>query len=119
MSKNNEAQVYRVKDSLWERLKQLIPPPQGRGRRPVSEKGCFEGIIFILRTGSQWKDLPKEYPPKSTVHDCFQKWRRQEVFSDLWKNILEEYDEVEGINWEWLSGDSSSVKAPLGGEKNR
>lgn len=75
MSKSNEPQIYRVKDSLWERLKKLIPKPEGRGRRPENEKGCFEGIIFILRTGCQWKDIPKDYPPKSTVHDCLQKWR--------------------------------------------
>ena len=72
-----------------------------------------------MRTGCQWKELPKEYPPKSTVHDTLQRWRKQELFLNLWKELLIEYDDLQGLDWEWLSGDTSMVKSPLGGEKNR
>ena len=119
MAKSKEPQVYRVKEPLWQKLKKLLPVPIGRGRRPAQDKECFEGIIYILRTGCQWKELPRCFPPKSTVHDRFQKWVNLGLFVNLWKKLLEEYDEIEGLNWEWLSGDSSSVKSPLGGEKKQ
>ena len=119
MSKSSEAQIYRVEDSLWERLSKVIPEQKGSGRRPTDNKGCFEGIIYIMRTGCQWKELPKEYPPKSTVHDCLQRWRQLGIFINLGKELLIEYDDFQGLDWEWLSGDTSFVKSPLGGEKNR
>jgi transposase len=119
MTKNNEPQIYRVENSLWERLSKVIPVPQGSGRRPEKDKECFEGIIFIMRTGCQWKELPNEYPPKSTVHDRLQSWREIGLFKDLWRELLIEYDDLQGLDWEWLSGDTSFAKAPLGGEKKQ
>jgi len=117
MTKNSEPQIYRVENSLWERLSKLIPVPRGSGRRTTKDKECFEGIIYVMRTGCQWKELPKEYPPKSTVHDALQRWRKSEVFINMWIEILIEYDDFIGLDWEWLSGDTSFAKAPLGGEK--
>lgn len=119
MDKSKEPQIYRVEESLWERLSRVIPVPEGRGRRPENDKGCFEGIIYIMRTGCQWKEIPKSYPPKSTVHDRLQSWRKLGIFLNLWKEILIEYDDLIGLDWEWLSGDTSSVKSPLGGEKKQ
>jgi len=119
MDKSKEPQIYRVEKSLWERLSKIIPVPEGRGRRPANDKACFEGIIFVMRTGCQWKELPKCYPPKSTVHDRLQSWRRMGLFADLWQELLIEYDDLFGLDWEWLSGDTSFVKTPLGGEKKQ
>jgi transposase len=119
MTINSEPQIYRVEDALWERLDKAIPVPQGRGRRPEHNKECFEGMVYVMRTGCQWKELPKEYPPKSTVHDRLQSWRKIGLFENVWMELLIEYDDLQGLDWEWLSGDTSSVKSPLGGEKNR
>jgi len=74
MSMSKNAMIFRVKDALWKRLEALIPPVVGRGRRPASDKACFEAIVFILRTGCQYVHLPKEYPPKSTVHSAYKRW---------------------------------------------
>ena len=119
MATNSEPQIYRVETPLWERVEKLLPLPQGRGRRPAKAKECFEGIIYVLRTGCQWRELPSDYPPKSTVHDRLQSWRKLDLFEDLWKELLIEYDDLKGLEWEWLSGDTSSVKSPLGGGENR
>jgi len=100
MQKTREPLIYRVKASLWERLKKRLPKPEGRGRRPAKNNECFEGLIYILRTGCQWGDLPREYPPKSTVHYRFQKWVKEDTFKELWQEFLTEYDDLEGINWE-------------------
>jgi putative transposase len=119
MDKSKEPQIYRVENELWIRLSKALPIPEGRGRRPTDDKGCFEGIIYVMRTGCQWKELPKCYPPKSTVHDRLQNWRKSGVFINLWMELLIEYDDLLGLDWEWLSGDTSFVKSPLGGEKKQ
>jgi putative transposase len=71
-------------------------------------------IIYILRTGCQWKMLPKEYGSGSTCHRWFQQWIVYEVFQKLWVRLLEVYDDLKGIRWMWQSLDSVSIKAPLG-----
>jgi len=112
------AQILRLKDELWDRMAAAIPKPQGAGRRPANDKACFEAVLYLLRTGCQWSELPGEYPPKSTVHDRFQAWCERGVFTHMLGMLLLEYDDLYGLDWEWLSADGAMTKAPLGGEKN-
>ena len=91
--------------------------PGTRGRPPVSFRKVLDGILYVLRTGCQWKALPKEYGSGSTAHRRFQQWVQEGVFQRLWVKLLERYDELRGIRWTWQSLDSSSVKAPLGGRR--
>ena len=85
------------------------------GRPIVPYRKVIDGIIFILRTGCQWKMLPKEYGSGSTCHRRFQEWRESDIFDKLWTRLLQIYDLKKGIKWNWQSLDSISVKSPLGG----
>ena len=85
------------------------------GRPIVPYRKVFEGILYILRTGCQWKMLPKEYGSGSTCHRRFQEWNRMDVFKKIWIKLLRAYDDRIGINWSWQSIDSISIKSPLGG----
>ena len=119
---------WQVSDALWERVEPLIPVPKrdlskqyrrkpGGGRKPMDYRKVFEAIVYVLRTGCQWKALPKEvYGSGSSIHAYFQKWERAGFFLALWKAGLAEYDEMEGIAWSWQSIDGASVKAPLAQE---
>ena len=73
-------------------------------------------IFYILRTGCQWKALPRSLGAPSTVHDRFQEWREAGLFEKMWIVGLMEYDKEKGIEWEWQSMDGAMTKAPLGGE---
>ncbi|VBB43600.1 hypothetical protein TRIP_B30028 [uncultured Desulfatiglans sp.] len=74
----------------------------------------FEAIIYVLRTGCQWKALPKErFGSPSAIHTHFMRWMRAGFFVALWRAGLAEYDEMEGIAWSWQSIDGPMVKAPL------
>lgn len=80
----------------------------------MDPRKVFEAIVYVLRTGIQWKALPKPvYGSASSIHAYFQKWQRAGVFTALWRAGLAEYDEMEGIAWEWLSADGSQGKAPM------
>lgn len=76
----------------------------------------MEAILFVLRTGIQWKALPRQIAAASTVHDRFQEWRAAGVFTEAWDDALALYDQEVGIDWRWQSMDGSLTKAPLGGE---
>ena len=72
--------------------------------------------MFILRTGSQWKMLPREYGSGSTCHRRFQEWRQSGIFDKLCTRFVKIYDQKRRIKWSWQSLDSISVKSHLGGD---
>jgi len=111
--------VKRMPDELWDAIKLILPsekPNNTIGRPAVSYKKVLDGILYVLRTGCQWKMLPKEYGSGSTCHRRFQQWSISEVFERLWTRLLRVYDNLAGIQWNWQSLDSVSVKAHLGGK---
>ena len=62
-------------DDEWALVKPLIPPAKrGGNRRHVVEREIVDGLMYILSTGCQWRALPKDLPPRSTVHDYFDLW---------------------------------------------
>lgn len=88
--------------------------PLGGGRPPRADRDCADAIFFVLRTGCQWEALDATgICPHSTAHDRFQEWVEAGVWIELWRVLLEEYDELEGLDWSYLSVDGSMTKAPL------
>ncbi len=79
----------------------------------------MDAIFFVLRTGCQWNALnATSICSSSSAHRRFQEWSEAGVFLKLWKIGLAQYDELKGIDWDWLSMDGAMSKAPLGGEKD-
>jgi len=113
---------WRMPDKMWARIEPLLPRLCGhpKGGRPwVEHRKMADGIFYVLRTGCQWKAVPREFGSGSTLHRRFQQWVKRGVFRRLWQAGLFEYDKLKGIQWEWQSLDAAITKAPLGGEKNR
>lgn len=115
---------WTVSDGLWSRIEPLVPVRKreggrkyqrkpGAGRKPMASRRVFAAIVYVLRTGCQWKALPREYGSASAVHAHFQRWQREGFFLKIWKAGLAEYDEMEGIAWNWQSIDGAMGKAPL------
>jgi len=116
------SKFHQISDALWERIAPLLPnyKPSCKGGRPrLPLRSVATGILYVLRTGCQWKAMPTQFGSGSAIHAYFQEWVRRGVFQKLWQRALEEYDDLHGIDWEWQSLDGAQTKAPLGGEKNR
>ncbi len=112
-----------VSDALWAVLEPLIPVRLnthrfGGGRPRVPDRRCADAIFYVLRTGCQWEALKHtDLCAKSTAHDRFQEWVEAGVFEKLWYAGVEQFDDLQGIDWNWLSMDGAMTKAPLGGKK--
>src|SRR5262245_22509390 len=121
---NRTTTGFRVSDQLWAVLEPILPVHKnthrfGGGRPRVPDRVCADAIFYILRTGSQWEALNQtELCAKSTAHDRFCQWVEAGVFLKLWQLGVEAFDELQGIDWSWLSMDGAMTKAPLGGEKD-
>lgn len=122
---NNDLGVgpeYQISDALWKKIEPLIPPPKLKkkpGRPRMDDRKAMIAIFYVLRTGCQWKALPRSLGASSTVHDRFQEWREAGVFERMWRGGVTMYDELKGIDWEWQAMDGAMTKAPLGGKRNR
>ena len=86
----------------WNRIEPVIsslaPKKDPRGRRPRDPRDVMNGVLWILRTGAPWKDLPQRYPPYQTCHRRFQQWVRQGVFERIVKELAEDLYERGGID---------------------
>ena len=70
----------------WGYLEHLIPPAKRGGRRrEIDEREVVNGLLYILSTGCQWRYIPRDLPPRSTLFDYFQRWDRR---WDVVKNSL-------------------------------
>jgi len=101
MSKNMPT-ITKISDELWDNISNLLPNEKPRytvGRPIIPFRKVLDGILYVLRTGCQWKMLPKEYDSGSTCHRRFQQWVQMDIFKKIWIKFLEEYDNKKGIKW--------------------
>jgi putative transposase len=111
-----------IPDAFWEQMVRVLPPPAPKtkeGRPRMADRHAMTAILSVLRTGCQWKALPRRLGAPSTVHDRFQAWRAARVFERLWQDGLLRYDELKGLEWAWQAMDGAMTTAPLGGETGR
>lgn len=122
---NKTTTGFHVSDELWAIIQPLLPEHPnthrfGGGRPRAPDRKCADGIFYVLRTGCQWKALDQtDLCPGSTAHDRFQEWVAAGVFLTLWQIGVERFDDLQGIDWNWLSMDGAMTKAPLAGGKKR
>src|SRR5215813_5605356 len=119
-TKTSEETIWHVPDDLWSLIAPLFGPekaPGTPGRPAVPFRRIFDGIIDVLRTGCQWRAIPREqFALKSTVWGRFRPWVEAGVFQQAWALALDSYDLAVGIAWKWQALDGVITKAPLGGE---
>ena len=122
-----QKKAWEITEEFWAIAEPLIPRKdrvpnkeyqrkQGGGRRPMEARKALEAIFYVLRTGIQWKALPKSFGASSSVHRYFRFWCEQGFFKALQESGLDKYEEVKGIQWTWLSADGCMSKAPLAQE---
>jgi putative transposase len=110
--------IWRVPDALWERIHPILvrhDPPAKTGRPRIDSRETLDAIIFRMRSGCQWNQLPEEFPDDSSVHRTFQRWVQRGVFNRIWKCLVEECAELGGVDWNWQSADGAMGKARFGG----
>ena len=104
-------------DAQWAKIEPLLPPmrrsPKG-GRRPIGNRRCFEGILWVLRSGARWKDLPASYPSPSTCWRRLRDWEDQGVWLAIWRAFLAELDEKGQLDWAETFADGSFAPAKKG-----
>ena len=102
----------------WNRIEPIIseslPEKDPRGRKPRDAREVLNGILWILRTGAPWKDMPERYPPYQTCHRRFQQWIREGRLVEVLRLLARQLHERGRLNLDEAFVDATFASAKKG-----
>jgi transposase len=104
-------------DEQWHRLAPRLPqhPPSPQGGRPrADDRACLEGILWLLRTGGRWQDIPVDLPSGSTCWRRLREWAFAGALEAIQAVLIEELDELGRIDLRELLADATFIRAKKG-----
>lgn len=111
---------HELQDAEWQLIAELMPPPGGVGRPWNDHRAMINGMLWVLRTGAPWRDLPERLGRWQSVYHRFSRWRRDGTLERLVSRLQERLDEQGHLDWDLWCVDGSHVrgsKAAAGGGK--
>ena len=111
--------IRAVDDALWERMEPImlaILPPARSGRRRVNQRVVMDAIIYQMRTGAMWNELPARFGNYKTVHRWMRRWRDAGLFDQLMEALVREAERLGLVDWTYMAIDGSLGKSRMGGE---
>ena len=105
-------------DEHWQRIAPHLPahPPSPKGGRPRSDdRACLEGILWLLRTGVRWQDIPVDLPSGSTCWRRLREWAGEEVLEEIQAILIAELDELGRLDFDELLADATFIRTKKGG----
>lgn len=103
---------FELTDAQWEQIAPLLPPQKPRTGRPaVDHRQVLNGMLWILRTGAPWEDLPARYGAVGTVSSRFYRWRKAGVFDRVLQRLQAQADARGDLDWDLHFVDATVVRA--------
>lgn len=103
---------HELQDLEWGLVEPLIPKPTATtGRPPRDRRQMLNGVLWVLSTGSQWRDVPERFGPWETVYGYFRNWRADGVFERLLAALHLRMDQDGKIDWDLWCIDGTSIRA--------
>jgi transposase len=104
-------------DGHWERIAPHLPahPPSPKGGRPrADDRECLEGLLWLLRTGARWQDIPVDLPSGSTCWRRLQEWAGEGILEDIQAVLVGELAERGKVDLDELLADATFIRAKKG-----
>lgn len=103
---------FDLTDAEFERLRPFLPDQHGKAGRPRhDDRTVLNGILWVLRTGAPWRDLPERYGPWKTVNSRFYRWRESGVWQRILEGLQARADADGKIDWEVHHIDGTVIRA--------
>lgn len=102
---------HRLTDEQWECIADVFPTPARTGRPPKDRRTIIDGILWILRTGAPWRDLPEEFGSWSTVWDLFDKWNGDGTLDEILRRLRAVRVDCDDVDQELWCIDGTIVRA--------
>jgi len=102
---------HRLTDKQWQLMAGMFPEPAATGRPPADPRKMVDGILWRLRTGSPWRDLPEEFGPWVTVYKHFDKWNSDGTLEKIKQTLLRHIVDADGVDTDLWCVDGTVVRA--------
>jgi transposase len=102
---------HELTDEEWKLVEPLMPGKGRCGRIPRNHRQVLNGMLYVLRTGCAWRDVPRKYGPWQTIYNRFNEWRRKGLIDAIVEAFLKMLDERGEIDWDLWCVDGSNVRA--------
>ena len=102
---------HALTDDQWRRIAPLLPVHSGPGRPPKDHRLVVDGIVWILRTGAPWRDLPERFGPWKTVYERFRGWTRSGVWDEIFERLKGARHAAGEVDWRLFMIDATVVRA--------
>jgi transposase len=103
---------HELTNDQWERLQPLLPPQKPWTGRPAADhRRLLNGLLWLLRTGAPWRDLPARYGPWRTVASRFYRWRKAGIWERLFAAVQQQADAAGQLDWATHFVDGTIVRA--------
>jgi transposase len=106
----------------WNRIAEFFPEPRrrrdGRGRPWTSNRACVNGILWLLRSGARWRDMPASYPSGVTCWRRLRHWQQQGIWEKAWRQLLRQLDQRGQIDWDEAFVDATFLQAKKGARRS-
>lgn len=112
--------IWELPDELWERIEPILLrryPPAATGRPRANLRRVLDGIVFRMRSGCQWNQLPERFGADSTVHGWFQRFVEDGVLEEIWAELVRECEQLGAVDWGWQAADGVMGKSRFCGDK--
>ena len=108
-------------DDQWNRITPHLPehPPSPKGGRPrEDDRECLEGLLWLLRTGARWQDLPGDFPSDTTCWRRLQEWAGEGVLAEIHAILIGQLEELGQLDFEQLLADATFIRAKKGATRS-
>ena len=110
---------HRLTDAQWTLIEDVFALPKRTGRPPSNPRDMIDGILWILNTGAQWRDLPHEFGPRSTVWDHFDQWNNDSTLQMVLDRLRDYINKIDDELWCIDGTVVRAAKCAAGGGKKR
>lgn len=100
-----------LSEGQWSKIGPLLPKRASTGRPRADDRRTIEGILYVLKTGCRWKDLPVRYGSYVTAWRRLRTWSADGTWERIWRSLLAELEAQEKLDWERCALDGSYVRA--------
>ena len=107
-------ETLRLTDEQWELIRPLLPAPKREGRPRADDRRTLEGILYVLRAGCRWQDMPQEYGSPVTCWRRYSQWQADGTWTQIWTTLLQTLDARAKMAWARAFFDGTIVPAKAG-----
>lgn len=102
---------HRLTDNQWDLIADIFPEPAKTGRPPRDRRTIVDAILWILRAGTPWRDLPEEFGPWETVYGCFDRWNADGTLDEILQRLRAARVDIGAIDEDLWCVDGTIVRA--------